>query len=594
MSLDNQIFLKDNYHFYSTSIFLIAGWLGVFNTVFAEDGHVKDVSNQVNQRLSEDEHLSLDLFSLQPPIPLKQIKPLKQVKPLQIDLKKALAPFENPDSANGISPSLNTESANQVSIADIRAKALKNNLVIKVAQLDPLIASTEVREEEAKFDNIIFAYAKYSQLNSPKLSGDNVEFKSDNPTLSGQQLKLTTLEQEIRSAELEAGIKIPLRSGGAISVSSPLKNKVNNGRFDSNEYRSAMRFSISQPLLRNAGRQVNEASIRIAEYSQQAVQLKTRLQAIRIVAIVDKAYWALYQAWGELDVRRQQFEYANQNLAMVNRRVQEGLTAAVEVNRAEIGVADRMDALIVAETNLKLAQRQLRFYMNDISDEVNTASLLVPSTQPNLLKYEFNRNKLLEDALSGRLELLEQELKLAADLTNIDYLENQTLPIFTLDYQYGALSNTSNRVGNSYQNLLNGDFNDWSVGLKFEMPLTNEASKARLEKAVQQRNQRLATNDLQILTVKKEIYDALDYVDQNWQRILAARQQVLIAGLNYEAELKQFNEGLRTMTEVLETLSRLGEAQIKEVRAISDYQISLVDTAFATGTLIGYSKLDFN
>lgn len=601
MSLDNQIFLKDNYHFYSTSIFLIVGWLGVFNTVFAEDGHVKDVTNQVNQRLSEDEHLSLDLFSLQPPIPLKSAveeynaaRAKKEVKPLQIDLKKALAPFEHPDSAKGISPSLNTESANHVSIADIRAKALKNNLTIKVAQLDPLIASTVVREEEAKFDNIIFAYAKYSQLNSPKLSGDNVEFKSDNPTLSGQQLKLTTLEQEIRSAELEAGIKIPLRSGGAISVSSPLKNKVNNGRFDSNEYRSAMRFSISQPLLRNAGRQVNEASIRIAEYSQQAVQLKTRLQAIRIVAIVDKAYWALYQAWGELDVRRQQFEYANQNLAMVNRRVQEGLTAAVEINRAEIGVADRMDALIVAETNLKLAQRQLRFYMNDISDEVNTASLLVPSTQPNLLKYEFNRNKLLEDALSGRLELLEQELKLAVDLTNIDYLENQTLPIFTLDYQYGALSNTSNRIGNSYQNLLNGDFNDWSVGLKFEMPLTNEASKARLEKAVQQRNQRLATKDLQILTVKKEIYDALDYVDQNWQRILAARQQVLIAGINYEAELKQFNEGLRTMTEVLETLSRLGEAQIKEVRAISDYQISLVDTAYATGTLIGYSKLDFN
>ena len=601
MSLDNQICLKDNYHFYSTSIFLIVGWLGMFNTVFAEESHEKDFTYQVNQRLGLDEHLSLDKFSLQPPVPLKSAveeynaaRSKKEVKPLQIDLKKALAPSEYPDSAKGFSPSLNSEAANQVSIADIRAKALKNNLTIKVAQLDPHIASTEVREEEAKFDNIIFAYAKYGQLDSPKISGDNVEFKSDNPTLNGQQLKLTNLEQEIRSAELEAGIKIPLRSGGTISVSSPLINKVNKGRFDSDEYRSAMRFSISQPLLRNAGRQVNEASIRIAEYSQQAVQLKTRLQSIRIVAIVDKAYWALHQAWGELDVRRQQYEYANQNLVMVNRRVQEGLTAAVEVNRAEIGVADRMDALIVAETNLKLAQRQLRFYMNDISDEVNAASLLVPSTQPNLLKYEFNRNKLLEDALSGRLELLEQELKLAADLTNIDYHENQTLPIFTLDYQYGALSNTSNRVGNSYQNLLNGDFNDWSVGLKFEMPLTNEASKARLEKAVQQRNQRLVTKDLQTLTVKKEIYDALDYVDQNWQRILAARQQVLIAGLNYEAELKQFNEGLRTMTEVLETLSRLGEAQIKEVRAISDYQISLVDTAYATGTLIGYSKLDFN
>jgi outer membrane protein len=70
-------------------------------------------------------------------------------------------------------------------------------------------------------------------------------------------------------------------------------------------------------------------------------------------------------------------------------------------------------------------------------------------------------------------------------------------------------------------------------------------------------------------------------------------QQVVIAGLNYDAELKQFNEGLRTMTEVLETLTRLGEAQIKEVRAVSDYQASFVDTAYATGTILGYSKLDF-
>ncbi|MDP2443798.1 TolC family protein, partial [Rhodoferax sp.] len=148
--------------------------------------------------------------------------------------------------------------------------------------------------------------------------------------------------------------------------------------------------------------------------------------------------------------------------------------------------------------------------------------------------------------------------------------------------------------GRSYNNVLNGNFNDWSSGVKFEMPLTNVARKAHLENAVQERTQRLATKTLQTLTVKKEIFDALDYVDQNWQRILAARQQVLIAGLNYEAELKQFNEGLRTMTEVLETLTRLGEAQAKEVRAIADYQIALVDTAYATGTLLGYSKLDFD
>jgi outer membrane protein TolC len=563
--------------------------------IYAES-NARTLLNQSNERLRFDEHLSLDDYSSKPPIKLKDaidayksLHDKLEIKPLQIDVKKALEDSEKP---NGFSA--NNPLSNQLTIADARTRALKNNLTIKVAQIDPLIAATEVREEQAKFDNIIFAYVKYGAYNAPKISGDNVEFKSADPLLNGRQVKLSTLVQEKLSLELEAGVKIPLRTGGTVSLSSPLENKVSRGNFDSDEYRSALRFSISQPLLRNAGKNVNEASIRIAEFSQQAVQLKTRLQSIRIISTVDKAYWALYEAWGQLDVRRQQFEYANQNLAMVKRRVLEGLSAAVEINRAEIGVADRMDTLIMAETNLKLAQRQIRFYMNDLANESSLDTPLIPTTEPNLLKYEFNRNKLMTDALTGRVELLEQELRLAADITKISYLENQTLPLFSLDYQYGALSNTNNSFGNSYRNDLNGNFNDWSVGLKFEMPFTNEARKSRLENAVQQRNQRLENKTLQILTVKKEIYDALDYVDQNWQRILAARQQVLIAGLNYEAELKQFNEGLRTMTEVLETLTRLGEAQIKEVHAVSEYQIALVDTAYSTGTLLGYSKLDFN
>jgi len=414
--------------------------------------------------------------------------------------------------------------------------------------------------------------------------------------LNNQTLKLDLLAQDKKSLDVESGIRVPLRTGGTVVLSAPLSNKRtsrDNAQFNSKEYQSALRFSVSQPLLRNAGQQANEASIRIAEYQQQAAALGTRLQSIRIIAMVDKAYWQLYESWGELDVRRQQYEYAQQNLQMVKTRVAEGLTARVEINRSEIGVANRLETLIIAETNLKRANRQLQFLLNDISDDPSLDAIFLPSTAPNLVKYDINRKKLMDDAMQGRIELLTQELKLSADLAKISYLENQTLPLFTVDYQYGALSNTFNQFGDSYQDIFNDDYRDWSIGFKFEMPISNEANKARLDRAVQQRNQRLTTKALQTLTVKKEIYNAVDQVEQNWQRILAARQQVLVAGLNYEAELKQFNEGIRTMTEVLETLTRLGEAQIKEIKAIGDYQIALVDTAYATGTLLGYSKLSF-
>lgn len=548
--------------------------------------------SRARQRLQNTEGRALEPYAKGAGVPLHDAVKQQQYqrsKAVTIDLKSALQPFESPETVNMLSNA--PKQGAQLSIADVRQKALQNNLNLQVAKMDPTIAAQSLREEQAKFDQVIFAYAKYGQKDLPAMSGDKVIFKSDNTALDGELVKLNPAEQKKEFWELETGIKVPLRTGGSITLSAPLDNYESKGSLASDQYRSALRFSFSQPLLRNAGRQVNEASIRIAALDQDSAQLRTRLQSIRIVTLVDKAYWDLYEAWAALDVRRNQYEYASQNLAMVKRRVQEGLTAAIEVNRAEIGVADRMEALIIAETNLKLAQRQLQFLLNELPEQGTSGSPWVPSTTPNLVKFEFDREKLLKDALDSRIELLEQELRLSADQLQIDYLQNQTLPMFTLDYQYGALSSSANRLGNIGQDLLNGQYNDWSIGLKFEMPVSNEARKAKLDKAIAQRMQRLTNKTLQTLTVKREIHDALDKMEQNWQRILAARQQVMIAGYNYEAELKQFNEGLRTMTEVLETLTRLGEAQIKEIRAINDYQVALIDLTFATGTVLGYTQI---
>ena len=284
-------------------------------------------------------------------------------------------------------------------------------------------------------------------------------------------------------------------------------------------------------------------------------------------------------------MRTQQHQHATENLTMVKKRVKEGLTAAVEINRAEIGVADRLEQLIIASTNLQISQRQLKFFLNDADFTMENEKGFIPATNATLTHFEFDAEKLIEKALANRLELLDLELKLTEDATRIGNLENQTLPVFNLDYQYGALSQTGNQFTGSLNQL--GNFSDWYVGFRFEMPVTNEARLSRLNQAVQQRLQRLSNKVLQTMAVKKEILDALDIHNQQWMRILTARQQVVIAGINYEAELKQFKEGLRSMTEVLEMLTRLGEAQMKEIKAITDYQIAQIDLAFATGTLLG-------
>ena len=493
-----------------------------------------------------------------------------------------------------LKPKAQPESTQQLSIAQARTLALENNLDLKIAQVDPKIAATVISQEEAKFDDLIFARVKYASKNTPAQNLDVVTLTPANPDSKGEVDKLTAVPQLTEILEMDAGIVIPLRTGAKITVSAPFDEKNQFRVIPSNQYLSALRFSISQPLLRGGGIDNNVAGIRIAQYEQQAVDVKTRLQSIRVLAAVERAYWGLYVAWGELDVRLQQYENAADNLAMVKKRVAAGLTAAVELNRAEIGVAERMEGLIVTETTLKIRERQLKLFLNDPGLTLDSSTLLVPDSSPTLVEFKFDREQLAQRALAGRLELLELELKLAADLTKIDYLRNQTLPMFMLDYSYASLGRSTSSFGGAFDQTIGGDYSDWSVGVRMEMPLTNELRRAQLDRAVQERLQRLTTSQLRELTVRREIYDALDQVGQNWQRILAARQNVLLAGLNYDAELKQFSEGLRTMTEVLETLTRLGEAQLREVRAIGDYQVSIIDLAFATGTLLGHSRVGWD
>ena len=61
----------------------------------------------------------------------------------------------------------------------------------------------------------------------------------------------------------------------------------------------------------------------------------------------------------------------------------------------------------------------------------------------------------------------------------------------------------------------------------------------------------------------------------------------MLAARVVDAETRQFNQGLRTSTDVLDAQTRLADAQSSEISAITDYQIAQVDIAFASGNLLG-------
>lgn len=462
-------------------------------------------------------------------------------------------------------------------IAEAREMVLENNLQLDVIRVDPTIAATRISEEEAKFDATILVNVSREREDLPRIDDELVPRTRD--------------AQQNRLFKYEAGIDVPLITGGRSTLRMPFSKKSLDDPTKPNQYLNAAEFTLTQPLLRNAGVETNVASIRIERFAAAVVAANTQLAAMRVLADSEKAYWRVYGAWRTLEIRREQYDQAVKNLEFVKTLVDEGQKPEIEVVRAQVGVAEQMERLIVAETNLRLRQRDLKRALNEPALPLENDVFVVPQTEPLLLQFEFDREQLVDRAMANRLELLQIELQLAADAVTIDFARNQTLPNFVLDYQYTFI-NRGNGLTDAFEENVQGERAGWAVALRGEIPVTNERAKSRLRRAVLQRNQRLATRAQRELIIRQEVLDSADVLRQNWQRILAARQNVIVAKVNYDAELIQFREGLRTQTEVLESLNRLGDAQSREVNAIVDYQIAQIDLAFAAGTLLGYAKVD--
>ena len=233
---------------------------------------------------------------------------------------------------------------------------------------------------------------------------------------------------------------------------------------------------------------------------------------------------------------------------------------------------------------------ELKRVINVAGLGVGGDTMLLPDTAPDPVELEIDGAQMANNGVANRMEMLELELRLAQDLSTIEFSKNQALPNFVLDFQY-----TVNGVGGNFNEAINtlseSRFRDWSLAGRFDVPLGNEAAEARVHQAILRRLQRLSSKAAREQRIRQEVYDSLDGLQASWQRILAARQSVILAERTLRAEENQFRVGARTSTEVLDAATRLADAQASEIRALTDYQIAQVELAFATGTLLGASKV---
>ncbi len=507
-----------------------------------------------------------DSYSYQTPFALHQ--KLEQIDTIESEILSISEPVTVEQAKAKHTEKLKdpNEPARQVemTLEQVRIATLENNLGLKVDLLSPAIAQTFVDEEQAKFESVFYGSSSFQRDES-----------SDNSSV-------------IRTTRYNAGLLKPLITGGSVRLDLPFSNTEATGSDRVSQLQIGV--SYAQPLLRGAGTSINTQSIRIAQMQRNIVDAGTKLKMINLLAKADAAYWQLFSARKQLDVRREQYKLAQDQLEHARKKVASGAAARIEIVRAEAGVASRIEAVINAENLVESRYRDLRQIMNRPDLSLGDEASIVPKTMPNPLGLEIDHQRLIKYALDNRMDLIQLDIRLSIDELDIELAQNSTLPDLSITGRYQATGLASS-VSDSCGNLFKSPSESFYLGLSLNLPLGNQASKAQLRRARLYKLAHQGQKDELQQIIRKQVHEAASDIETNWRRILAAEQGVEAAYRDYQVEQSQFQLGIRTSTDVLQAATRLADAQLARIYAFADYEIAQIGLARATGTLLGHAGI---
>ena len=285
----------------------------------------------------------------------------------------------------------------------------------------------------------------------------------------------------------------------------------------------------------------------------------------------------------------------------------------MEILQAQSEVAAREEAVIITENEIKDLEDQLKTKLNFPPDAEEWNLTLVPADSPSFADEIFQLEEFLKIALENRPEMDELRLELNNEQIDIAYKKNQLYPTIDLVASFGlngisgdavAVTNQSTgltqttRFGGNYDRslsrALSGDTYSYDIGLKFEYPIGNRASKSSLTASKLEVEKTLIEIKNQEQQITLEVKEAVREIETNVKRVNVTRVSKKLATEKMSAEEKKFEVGLSTSFKVLEFQKDLTEEQSKEIKAIIDYTKSIVNLYRVAGIALEKNNVELN
>ena len=477
-----------------------------------------------------------------------------------------------------------------MSLKEVIISTLSNNVSIKVEAFNSKVQKEAVTESLSEFDATIglelATNRKVQQLASAFSSPNKMENDNDIWDLSLSQ-KLST----------GANYQFDFTNN---------RNKTNSKTAGLNpNYNSEFQLSLTQPLLKNFGIDINKRNVHIANNEVDISDLEFKNKVIDIISDVEKTYWDFVFSLRDLEVKQKSLERAKDFQKRVKSQVLVGTMAAIETLQAESEVASREEFLLVSQDVIEDNQDKLKNILNIDFSSPKGLNPIYPSSEANILIQDINFDEVLKIALLNRPDYLAQKKDLKNKNIVVKYQENQIYPSVDLVGSLGvnglsgeAITITSGTFqgtsafggsyGNSLTDALSTKYYDWEVGVKFSYPLGNRSAKSKLSASRLEKAKLI----LDIKNLEKkiilEVRESVRQLKTDAKRIKAATLARKLAEEKLKAEEKKFEVGLSTSFNVLEFQEDLAESQTNEIKTVIDYKQSRIRFRKSISSTLNY------
>ncbi len=468
------------------------------------------------------------------------------------------------------------------------AAALRASLEIQIEAISPQLEADRSLQAEGEFDPTFEIRSRYEKLDTPQTSQEFIS-TGGSRFQNGQLIGSNRVFAE-ENLESKTGITGKLRTGTeydfgfrANRFSNDLTRDDFISRFDP-EYRAFAGVSILQPLLRDFGKSVNEAQIRVSRRDKAIADQAFRQTLAGIIKETVAAYYDTYLAYEDAKVKQFDVEVLNRMASEKRDQLERGTATPRDFDEVKNSLAEGYERFLLSQQTLLSRNGDLLMLLQDDFD-FDTYPIYLPIESPQGYHPPLDPNELVRQAMEHRPEYLMAVQTVEKLGIVLKYRENQLLPRVDLEGTFGYVGLSGN-YGDAFSEAMDGQGHEYGVGFVVRMPFGNREKKGLYAETRHQQRQAILRVKHEEMQTQILVNRHLTAVRTHEKRLEAARMSIRLEEDSLEKSRESLEKGTISESAVMKVERDVRETRLRQYAAAADLQLALIDLWETNGTLL--------